>query len=206
MGTYDLTTTALVKTYEGITAATDDTLIGYLIEKVTALFESYCGRKFLTRVYDPDSLSEPDISQDDCILDGLENPLNRKILYLPQRPIITITTVKINETAYTESTDVYTSGWYIHNRKAGALGLRGYDWLAGARNIKIKYTAGYATIPYDLAYACIEQVVWSFKQGKKEHKLGLTSINLAEGSIGLVTGPLLPSVKQVLNLYRNIAI
>ena len=208
MGTYDLTTATLLIQYEGITGTGDNTMLGLIIERVTGLMEAYCGRKFLARAY---SYLTPD---PDAILDGLSNPKNTRILALPQYPINSVTTVRINETVYPESTGVYKSGWFIAQRDKGYLGLRGYSWLAGMQNIELVYNAGYdsSNARHDehidvLGGACLEQSLWLYKKGKKDHLLGLGSKSLADGSIGIFsTAALLPSVKLVLNLYQEISI
>jgi hypothetical protein len=206
MGTYDLTSQQAVLQYEGITATSDRDLIEKIIERVTERFERYCDRKFLARDYTYDSSSN-DYDPDNAILDGLNNRGNFKLLSLPQYPIVSITTVRINETAYTESTGVYNSGWFIYSQRSGILGLRGYEWLAGFKNIELVYNAGFATIPADLEEACIKQVVWHLKQGKKEHLLGQSGKSLADGSISLnVTGALLPEVKTTLDHYGKIMV
>lgn len=54
------TTTALIKTYLGITGSGDDTLIGDIITRAQAMIDSYCRRSFeasgdTTRKFDPTS-------------------------------------------------------------------------------------------------------------------------------------------------------
>lgn len=50
-GGYDLTTLVKAKRYLRITASTDDTLLGELIDSASALIESICDRKFISRSY-----------------------------------------------------------------------------------------------------------------------------------------------------------
>lgn len=201
MGDYDLIQEFDVREYEGITADADNEFITRIIERVTDRFERYCDRQFVDRTYNYST--DPDNAK----LDGLNNPMNRHLLALPQYPIISVTTVRINEVAYDESTSIYNSGWFIYNAKAGILGLRGYEWLQGARNIELVYTAGYATIPEDLQEACIKQVLWNYKQGKGAHLLGVSGKSLADGNVSLfMTNALLPEVKEVLNRYRRVPV
>jgi len=200
MGDYDLTNEQAVREYEGISTVDDTELITRLIERVTSRFEAYCGRQFAARDYD--YATDPD----NAILDGLANRLNSSLLVLPQFPIVSVTTVRINEISYDESTGIYEAGWYIHSYKSGILGLRGFEWVSGYRNIELVYNAGYGTIPGDLEEACIKQVLWHYKQGKKEHILGQSGKSLADGSVSMfATSAFLPGVKQTLDHYSRIA-
>lgn len=205
MGSFDLTTASKVKSFEGITVSGDDTLIGVLIERVSKLFDSHTGRKLFARDYDYAS-SDSDLSED-AILNGLNNPINRTVLQLPQFPLNTVTTVRINESEIDESTGIFETGWYIHHRRQALLGLRGREWTGGAQNTELVYNAGYVSgsIPEDLEGACVEQVLWVFKQGKKEHLMGFSGKTLADGSISILrSGHLLPSVVAVLRQYKVI--
>lgn len=198
MGDYDLIQELDVREYEGITSHGDNELLTRIIERVTSRFERFCDRQFADRAYS--YLTDPDNAK----LDGLNNPNQRQIIALRQYPIISVTTVRINEVAYTESTSIYNSGWFIYSKEAGLLGLRGYEWLQGAQNIELVYTAGYATIPEDLQEACIKQVLWHYKQGKGAHLLGVSGKSLADGSVNLyATNALLPEVKEVLMRYKR---
>ena len=74
VGTYALTSLAKVKAFLGISGTTNDTLLETLVDRVTALAESYTNRKLKARdySYDPDAAG---YDADNAILDG--NDRNR---------------------------------------------------------------------------------------------------------------------------------
>ena len=116
MGSFDLTTTILVKAFEGITGTTDDTLIGTLIERTSKAFDNHTHRLLYTRDYSYlTTVTDKDTADlyENAVLDGLSNPINTRILPLPQRPIISVITVRINELAIDESDSITKSGWFI---------------------------------------------------------------------------------------------
>lgn len=200
MGQYDLTTRDKVKAYEGITTSDDDALLEQIVEAVSTAFETYMQRKIKSWAYS--YLTD----LPNACLNGRDAYESQHLLSLPQYPIISVATVRINETAYSESTSISSSGWYIHDKNAGILGLRGYVWLDGFQNIELIYTAGYTAIPPEIEQAANEQVLMVYKRGKKEHTLGITSITHADGSMTNLAGNLLPSVKSVLDQYRRLTL
>jgi len=201
MGTYDLTTAALVKAHEGITGSGDDTLIGKLIERATGLIEQYVGMPLKKRTYTYAS------GHQEAIYDGLSGR-NRSRLPLAVRPISSITTVRINEFEIPASGGVHESGWYIQNKKAGIVGLRGYEWIASPNGIELVFAAGYDSTETEtewsaLEHACILQTMWMFKQGKQGHMLGVSSVGHPDGSVAVFASDgLLEAVKQILDPFR----
>jgi len=208
MGSYDLCTKEQVEAFYGLTTDTDDDLIDDLIEKVSAQFDAYCGRRLYGQEYDYETAEI--WHNKNAILNGITNLLIDDLLPLPQWPIVDVTTVRINEMAIDESTGISVSGWYIFDWPGGILGLRGYHWSAGRKNIELVYNAGYdsTNTPNEwemLEQACIEQVLWAFKQGKKDYLLGVKGKNFPDGSINLFqTKWLLPQVKATLDNFGDI--
>lgn len=72
----------------------------------------------------------------------------------------------------------------------------------GIKNIKVEYTAGYETIPWDLYQACCELVAYYWKN-TEEGRFGLISQQLADGSVRIETTTVPKSVRQVLDLYKK---
>jgi hypothetical protein len=206
MGTYDLTTTANVKTYEGITGAGDDVIIAAMIERATGMMERLTARKLKARDYDYTVAG----NSDDAILSGPKHPNHRQILILPEYPINTVTTVRINEIEYDESTSLTESGWFIANRSGGMLALRGYEFLEGYKNIELVYNAGYDATNWEtetdlLDQMCLEQTLWMLKLGKKEHLLGVASIGVGDENVSYRTSEgLIPSVVLGLKPFRRL--
>lgn len=162
----------------------DNDLIENLINRVTVNFHNYCGLdQFKSKIYTE-------------FQDG-----NGKLRIYPYNyPIISITSIHIdgdwlfdNDTLISSSYYKIVDGLYIS--------MNNNTFTKGVQNIKIVYTAGYETIPYDLKQACIEEVARKFKNKKNFDEIFRT----IEGSqVSKVEQGLLVSTKEVLDNYiRN---
>lgn len=185
-----------IKTYLGITASTYDTVLDVIAMALNSFAKQYCGRDFESTTYNYGTSGH----EDDAIFDGD----NTQFLILPHYPIISVTTLRINETAIDESEGIHESGWFIYNRDGGMIGLRGYEFIGGVKNIELVYTAGYSTVPADLKQALVEQGAYMLKEGAKDQLLGFSTKTHADGSItSFVTNALLPRTRMVLDTYRK---
>jgi hypothetical protein len=98
-----------------------------------------------------------------------------RYLNLRRGPIQSVTSVSYitydsagNETATVETAGNYfvwgdQSDW----KKPGYLEYNGSSWVRGQRNYKVVYSAGFATVPYDLEQACLHACV-SLKNKRKD--------------------------------------
>ena len=198
VGTYALTTLAKLKAYLNLTIVTHDTLLEDFVDRVTALIEDYTNRNLKARDYSYVSTSG-DYDADNAILDGN----NRDSMVMPQYPVNTLTTLRINTMAIDARPDVFATG-YVIEKELGIIRLAGYLYTRGLRNIECVYNAGYSTIPEDLEQACIEQAAWMFKQSPVGSSLlGVASKTLPDGSISYTSGELLAQVKRVLEKHRK---
>jgi len=198
VGTYALTSLANLKTYLNISGTTNNTFMETLVDRATALMEEYTRRNLKARDYSYDSDSE-DYDKDNAVMDGND----RDVLILPQRPVNSLTTLRVNEQAIDESTGVYVCGWMI-DKARGMVRLRCYLFTKGMDNIELAYNAGYSTVPDDLEQACIEQAAWMYKQSPVgQGLLGVSSRSLQDGSINYTTRDILPQVKLVLQDYKQ---
>lgn len=195
-----LITAAQVKSFAGITATTWDTELAALVLRAQALAEEYCDRKLEAADYS--YLAGASYDLDRAILDGDGDTR----IIVPEWPLNSVTTLRVNEYAISESTSVYEAGWFIESKQRGWIGLRGYVATEGSRNIQLAYNAGYASgsVPDILEQALIEQVAHWLNQGPKEHLLGISGRTLPDGSIAMYEQQaLLPSVKMVLGQYAR---
>lgn len=103
------------------TSAYDESQIETAISTIDAQIKRYCGRDFEATDYTH-------------VLDGN----GQDELYLPQFPLISVTTVKISDSEITDYV-MLTESLY-----------RSSKWTSGRRNIEITYRAGYETVPADL--------------------------------------------------------
>ena len=198
VGTYALTSLANLKTYLNISGTTNNTFMETLVDRATALMEEYTRRNLKARDYSYDSDSD-EYDKDNAVMDGND----RDVLILPQRPVNSLTTLRVNEQAIDESTGVYVCGWMI-DKARGMVRLRCYLFTKGMDNIELAYNAGYSTVPDDLEQACIEQAAWMYKQSPVgQGLLGVSSRSLQDGSINYTTRDILPQVKLVLQDYKQ---
>lgn len=198
VGTYALTTLAKLKTFLGISGTTNDTLLEACVDRTTALFEAVTRRKIMARDYTYDS-DDAAYDQENAVLDG--NDTDR--LILPQYPVVSVTTVRINEIAIDERASVQNTGW-VADKRIGVLYAVGHLFLRGIKNIELAYNAGYAAAPEDLENACIEQAACLFKKtAPGGNLLGVQSKSLPDGSVSYTARDLLPEVSAVLERYKK---
>lgn len=140
LSAYALTTLNNVKEYLDLsTAVAKDNLLIRLINTASAAIERGCNRKFLSREYTDE-------------VHFLDNYTRR--LMVDNFPITAIDSITDDDVALTadELADCQnrTSFIYLDTERAG--------------EIKVTYTAGYATIPDDLEQACIMLVDYYYKK------------------------------------------
>lgn len=139
---YALTTVADVKESLGIASSNHsyDNLITRKINQATAAIENYCHRRFKQTAY----------------TDELYNPTRTNQLILKQRPIVESETFSIERRDTSQNLadfDTVDTQLYFVDAESGVVGLNfgaGGNWSQYA----VTYTAGYDTIPDDLAEAC----------------------------------------------------
>lgn len=198
VGTYALTSLANLKEYLNITGDGNDTLLENLVDRATELIENFTNRKLKARDYHYDS-DESAYDSDNAVMDG--NDRDRMIM--PQHPVNTVTTVRINTLSISVRSTVFDTG-YVLDKKNGIIFLAGYIYTLGIKNIEFVYNAGYSTIPEDLEQACIEQAAWMWRQSTPGGAmLGVSAKTLADGSVSYATKDLLPQVRRVLERYKK---
>lgn len=198
VGTYALTSLANLKSYLNLSVTTHDTLLEKLVDRATSLAEDYTNRKLKARDYSYDSDADA-YDADNAVLDGND----RDHMIMPQYPVNSVTTVRINTLSIDERDTVFDTGWVL-DKKNGIIRLAGYVFTGGLKNIEFAYNAGYATVPDDLEQAVIEQAAWMFKQSTAGSALlGITAKTLPDGSISFSSGDILSQVKLVFNRYKK---
>lgn len=148
MAAIDLTTLAAVEQYLGVPSGnSDEPLLTALITAASQAISSYCNRVFQVQAYNENR-------------DGV---LGQNQIVTLGYPIVSVAGVTVNGQAIPAATpgawprQGYSNGqWYIR--------IDGYCVPEGSKNVNLQYTAGYATIPADLAQACIEMVALKYKQ------------------------------------------
>lgn len=132
-----------VKESLGIAAAdlSYDNLIRRMINKSTLAIENYCGRRFIETTYTNEEYSGTGIDE----------------LVLKQRPITDTQALSLgvrDTLLNSEDWETIDSLLYFVDNSAGVLYLN-FRSLSGWKRFRVTYSAGYATIPEDLAEACV---------------------------------------------------
>lgn len=182
-----LCTLATLKTYLGITVATQDDLLTLIIKQASAQIENFLGY----------SLARKENSE-------VHNVNNNQLLLLDNQPIQEVSSVKIGDTEIDDYKliDKYAKGGILYRGLGwcGAYYTRGmtYDAFSGVYEIEVDYISGYYlpndtgyvegasdSLPYDIMTACLiacsEQ--YNLKMNKAE---GIKSYS--EGGISTTFG------------------
>lgn len=130
--------------------------------------------------------------------------LNSNQICLPNKNIIGLDSLKLNDYIYTEILEIPREGEpngtdYWLDYKSGIITFP-YLFFAGGYKIEAKYNIGFTTIPYDLKQACCELVTWKYSQ--RENKgIGVKSQLMGDNTTTFESG--IPySIRLVLDSYK----
>jgi len=144
LNAWALTTLADVKETLGIDSGntTSNNLIIRKINQATDMIESYCGKNnsqhFISTVYTNEEYDGTGTEQ----------------LILKNRPVITLTLLEQRNTTLNNADfSTVTTDLYFTDKTAGVIDGR-FEFLQYFNLYRVTYTAGFATIPSDLAEAC----------------------------------------------------
>lgn len=167
----------------------DDTIIEYLIDGVSAAFNSYVGRQILEK------------TDTTLYLDGN----GRALLQLPRWPVTSITSVTEDDAALTEGDD----NDYVLYSDEGILRRIGTVWFKWPKSVLLaSLKAGYpiASLPKDLKFAALKQIAAEFKDFRMRSQ-GEMSRTAPDGSTTKrELEQFLPEVKAVLDRYRGVSL
>lgn len=143
IASYALTSLADVKESLGITGNSQNNLIIRKINQATDMIEAYCGKNngqhFASTTYTNEEYDGTGTNQ----------------LILKNRPIITLTSFQQRSTTENISNwDDVDSSDYFTDTTAGVIDCV-FHLSANWNLYRVTYTAGFATIPSDLAEACV---------------------------------------------------
>jgi hypothetical protein len=147
----DLTTLTSVKTYLGITADTADAKLSPFITAVSAWIKSYLNRDILLTDY----------------TETLNGTGGRQIM-TANYPVTAITQVLV------DGVDVTASAVSDGRRTIGLVvrpaGTSIWDipiFRRDIMNVVLKYTAGFATVPFDLEHVACRIVAWGYNESSR---------------------------------------
>lgn len=224
-----LTTTAAVQQMPNLAGGNLTAWINQLVPQACAIIETYCKRTFAqatyTEYYSGRNEEKLVLRQRPvtAVLNVWEDPTG----YFGQASgAFASTTLLVNATDYVLDYDdgvpQSNSGLLIRLRGAFANLAWPYwpiaqagsfrplsasplpRWFWGRGNIKVQYTAGYATIPSDLQSAANMLVAWMIENVPQGNEISSESMGAYSYSIS--TSPALGGVRQILSRYKELSV
>lgn len=174
-----------LKTFLGITTASEDATLGPVVAAVDAAVKKYLGRT-LERAARVDYFCGN----------------GRPRLYLRESPLAELGYVRVDqggyygqgvgspfgtETQLTLGSDFVYESVLQDETNRGCLIHLGAGWPCGVGNIKVSYTAGYTTIPSDVVLACYS-LATVLRAGREDGGVPMQSENLGDYSYQLLSG------------------
>lgn len=191
---YALCTVADVKESLGITSSDYDNLIIRKINQATRVIEAYCGRRFALTAYTNEEY----------------NGTYTKQLVLKQRPVVSFTGLDVRDNGLNiDDWDAVDSQTFYVDNNSGTVNAL-FNVFGGFNRWRATYTAGYATIPEDLAEACATLAAYYYTKssasdvGVASKKEGQREIKYSQNTVaGLkdVAGQL--GIDSILDSYAN---
>lgn len=194
---YALTTVSDVKESLGISSGdhTKDNLIIRKINQATRAIESYCGRRFASTVYTNEEYNASQTNQ----------------LILRQRPVTALTSLGIRDSGLNyPGFETIDTALYFYDANSGVLDLM-FMARGSWNRYNVSYTAGYTTIPEDLAEACATLAAYyvtnaagtqvgatSKREGPRELKYSNNNFQLSFDNIIAQLG-----IDSIINSYAN---
>jgi len=130
----------------------EDSIIESLIDEVSKLFETYCDRIFGSAEYTE-------------YFDGGGRSWVRPKNY----PITAVSGIWDDFEWGWDAEDLIDSSYYRVATDGMFIILKNLTFVDAEQNVKVVYTAGYSTIPFDLRGACIDEVMRLYKSRTSRH-------------------------------------
>ena len=184
----DLTTLEKLKTYLGLEGAGDDALLGALIDSVSEAIEHYCGRAF----------AEAERTEQH---DGA----GAATVLLKCRPVTAVSAVHDDPSrAFGDATRLDPTA-YLFYPEAGILERFAGCFADGRRNVKVVYTAGFATVPPAVEQAANLLAAHFYNRGHQGGD-GLASESLGAYTVSYNEAEWPAAVKGLLFEYREVGV
>lgn len=186
VATNALATLDEVKNFYGMSGSkqTDDDLIEDLIDRMTQLFQTYCG---------VNSFKATNYTE---YIDGESS----KYIFPKNTPIISITSIH-DDSDWSWAVDTLIAAADYRAVDAKYIVYRDSLFTTGDQNIKLIYRAGYENIPADLKQSCIEEVT---KRYKHRRDIDVLTKALEDGDVTYSETAFLPGTLETLYKYRTL--
>lgn len=181
MAAPDLTTLPNVKSWLGLTANTDDTLLSRMVTALSQYIQTWLNRQIASASYAETR-------------DGT----GRNRLVFADYPVTAVSSVTVDGVPIPASTGVTVPGYFFDDK---SITLRGYVFTKGQGNVVLSYTAGYASTPVDLEQACIELIAFRYRE---RDRIGHSSKSLGGEVVSFTIADFPVDVKTILNNYKKV--
>jgi hypothetical protein len=214
VGTYP--TTPDVGVAQGLQTVTfDDVLLGQMVTDASQLIYDLCGRDIL---YDDEGNPTGGMFNEPTEYTEVQDGQGGIRAFLRNAPIQSVTSVTVGSQTVPASTGLTNPGYVIdQNRRSIAIrpgggsgtfqnfgnfyGALSWTFCEGIQNVQFVYTAGYASVPSDLAEACAMLVAVNYA---RKSRLELASVALPEAGQTSYRGfAIPPQVLIVINKYKR---
>lgn len=171
----------------------DEDIVARLITALSSSIQKWIGYQIASASYD-----------------RFFNGRGGRALMLPDRPVTAVSSLTIDGIAVPSSTSVHMPGFVFDST---TIYLRGwYEFRRGAQNVEAQYTAGYESVPGDIAQACLDWLKLTYDSldtlpGVTEVDAGDTKIKYGDviTKLGSQVVLLPPIISQKLIGYRRVA-
>jgi uncharacterized phiE125 gp8 family phage protein len=164
-----------------------DNLIHDLINRVSSIFEEYCGRTFLqadyTEYYDGEGSA---------------------MLFLDKYPVQSVDSI-YDDVSWQWGSDTKLDSAYYRIADERIIVYNYGTFSKGTQNIKITYNAGFTSVPYDLKQACVEETSRLFDSSKNSNRDIISNTN-QRGTVQYIIDKFLPLTQSILNRYKTIGV
>lgn len=182
----DLTALATMKEYQELTGTDYDNLLTNLISRVSQFIKNYCHTNFTTEA-----------------VTKYHSGDDNEILILDHSHILSFTSLYDDtDRAFGADTLVDAADYTVDLDTGIVYLLNSLTFDKGVRNIKETYNIGYATVPADIAQACIEIVAKKYKDsiGKR---LGIASESIGDKNISFTNEDIPKQAKVIMDHYEK---
>jgi hypothetical protein len=187
-----LTTLAKAKAYLSVEGTSDDALVENLIDRATKIMETLCNRSF--KNVNSGGTAQPNTEY--------FNGDGKSKLFLKYYPIIAVTTIHDDPDRIYGADTLIDSDEYAFWADEGIIEFDGAGIVgSGVKNIRVVYTGGYTTTPYDLEHVCNELV--GILKNMRD-RLGVSSKSFSDGSASYFENLLTPQSREVLKKYSKL--
>lgn len=181
----DLTTLANAKQWLGETTATNDALIARLISAASDYIQTWLNRTLASASYTE-----------------IRNGYDTDGIAVKNYPITAVTSVTVDGNAIPAASGQTDSG-YVINEPGTMIYLRGYSFTRGRSNVKLVYTAGFASTPNEIEQACIELVGLRMKE---RDRIGVISKGMAGETITYSQKDFSDAIQTTLSNYKKVVL